>query len=62
MKDRRKIEPLLRAFKLGHVDLEYSIDFILKVYSDSKRFNWANFSIGMSTGGIIMLIILEILK
>jgi len=59
MKDKDKLAPLLRAFKLGHVDFDYAIDFILHIYSVSRRFNWNNFSLGMAVGGILMLIALH---
>ena len=56
MKDKDKIAPLLRAFKLGYVDFDYAMDFILHIYSVSKRFNWNNFSLGMSAGAILSYI------
>ena len=59
MKDKDKLAPLLRAFKLGHVDFDYAMDFILHIYSVSRRFNWNNFSLGMAVGGILMLIALH---
>ena len=59
MKDKDKIAPLLRAFKLGHVDFDYAMEFILHIYSVSKRFNQNNFLLGMSVGGILMLIVLH---
>ena len=59
MKDKDKLAPLLRAFKLGHVDFDYAMDFILHIYSVSRRFNWSNFSLGMAVGGILMLIALH---
>lgn len=62
MKDKDKISPLLRAFKLDHVDFDYAMDFILNVYSSSKRFNWNNFSLGMSIGGMLMFLALYIAK
>lgn len=62
MKDKDKLLPLLRAFKLGHVDLEYTVDFILFTYTNSRRFNWNNFSLGMSVGVLLAIIIFELLK
>lgn len=59
MKDKNKLAPLLRAFKLGQVDFDYAMDFILRIYSVSRRFNWNNFSLGMAVGGILMLIALR---
>ena len=59
MKEKDKLAPLLRAFKLGHVDFDYAMDFILHIYSVSRRFNWNNFSLGMAVGGILMLIALH---
>ena len=60
MKDKDKLAPLLRAFKLGHVDFDYAMDFILHIYSISRRFNWNNFSLGMTVGAILMLIALHL--
>lgn len=57
-KDRNKLEPLLRAFKTGNVDFEYAIKFILDVYSSSRRFNWNSFSLGLSIGITIALIVI----
>lgn len=57
MKDKDKLEPLLRAYKLGYVDLNYSVDFILKIYSDSKRFNFHSFQWGMVAGIILYLVV-----
>ena len=62
MKDRNKLEPLLRAFKSGSVSFEYAINFILDVYTSSKRFNWNSFSIGISVGISLALIIIYINK
>lgn len=59
MKDKDKLAPLLRAFKLGHIDFDYAMDFILHIYSVSKRFNWNNFSLGMSAGSILMYIVMK---
>lgn len=59
MKDKDKIASLLRAFKLGHVDFDYAMGFILHTYSVSKRFNWNNFSLGMSVGTILMYIVMK---
>lgn len=59
MKDKDKLAPLLRAFKLGHVDFDYAMNFILHIYSVSKRFNWNSFSIGTSVGSIIMYIVMK---
>ena len=56
MKDRRKLEPMLRAFKNGDIDLEYAINFILHVFSDSKRFNSNSFLIGFFMGILTVLI------
>ena len=33
--DKNKLEPMLRAFKGGHITLEYAVDFILRIYSVS---------------------------
>lgn len=58
MKDKDKLTPLLRGFKLGHVDLDYSIDFILNVYRHSRRFNLNSFSLGMLVGSVVTLVVL----
>ena len=36
--DKNKLKPMLRAFKAGHITLEFAVDFILRIYSVSKRF------------------------
>ncbi len=54
MKDKDKLAPLLRAFKLGYVDFDYAMNFILHIYIASKRINWNSFSIGKSVGSIIL--------
>ena len=56
--DKNKLEPMLRAFKAGHITLEFAVDFILRIYSVSKRFNYNSFWIGVSVGVWISLIIL----
>jgi len=56
MKDKDKLTPLLNAFKQGIVDFDYAIDFILKIYSDSRRFNWNSFSWGISVGAALFII------
>lgn len=60
MKD--KLAPLLRAFKLGYVDLEYTIDFILKVYGDSKKINYNSFIKGIFIGFSIAIIYIYLNK
>ncbi len=62
MKDKDKLAPMLRAFKLGHIDFDYAMNYILKVYSDSKRFNWNSFSWGISVGLLVYLIIQHFIK
>ena len=57
--DKNKLEPMLRAFKGGHITLEYAVDFILRIYSVSKRFNYNSFWIGLSVGSIIMYIVMK---
>lgn len=54
--DKRKLELMLRAFKSGHIDLKYAIDFILYVFRSSKMFNQNSFFIGVFVGLIISLI------
>ena len=56
MKDKRKIRVFLTAFKLGHTDIEETIKSILETYSDSKRFNYASFVLGMVIGFVLMYI------
>jgi hypothetical protein len=60
MKDRDKLAPLLRAFKNGDVDFDYTMDFILHMFSVSKRFNSNSFLIGMLIGGLLGIICLWI--
>ena len=60
MKDRRKLEPMLRAFKNGDLDLEYAVNFILHIFSVSKRFNSNSFLTGLWVGLIIALIYIAI--
>ena len=59
MKDRKKLEPMLRAFKNGDIDLEYAVNFILDLFSISKRFNSNSFLIGIFVGSVIALIYLH---
>jgi len=59
MEDKDKLTALLTAFKSGIVDFNYAIDFILHIYRDSRRFNWYNFSLGMSVGAILMYILMK---
>jgi len=60
MKDKDKLATLLRAFKNGDVDFDYAMDFILHIFSNSKRFNSNSFLIGMAIGGILGIICLRI--
>jgi hypothetical protein len=60
MKDKGKLAPLLRAFKNGDVTFDYAMDFILHIFSVSKRFNSNSFLIGMMVGGILGIISLWI--
>lgn len=59
--DKRKLSPALRAFKDGLVDIDYTLDFILSVCSNSKCFNQNSFALGLVLGGTIALIILFII-
>lgn len=49
-KDEDKLTPLLRSFKNGDVDIDYTIDYILRIFKDSKRFNSNSFLAGMLIG------------
>ena len=60
MKDKDKLAPLLRAYKNGDVDFDYAMDFILHIFSVSKRFNSNSFLIGMTVGGLLGMICLWI--
>jgi len=60
MKDRKKLEPMLRSFKNGNIDIEYAVNFILHTFSVSKHFNPTNFLVGMTVGGLIGLISMAI--
>ena len=59
MKDKDKLAPLLRAFKNGDVDFDYAMNFILHIFSVSKRFNSNSFITGLFTGITIALIIIH---
>ena len=59
MEDKDKLAPLLRAFKNGDVDFDYAMNFILHIFSVSKRFNSNSFLIGLSVGITIALIIIH---
>jgi len=56
MDDKKKLEPMLRMFKNDKIDIEYAIDYILSVYSQSKRFNYNSFIIGCFVGATILYI------
>jgi hypothetical protein len=58
MKDKNYIELILRMHKNGEHSFEDSVNDILWKYSDSKRFNIANFMIGVYVGVSIAFIIL----
>lgn len=60
MKIKDKLAVSLRAFKLGNVDFDYTMDFIWKV--TGKRFTFYSFLLGFHVGGILALIILELCK
>ena len=60
MTDKEKIKTCLRAFKNNEVDLKFTIEFMLSVFSESRRFNWANFIIGLVVGSIIGIIAKEV--
>lgn len=59
MKDKDKLAPLLRAFKNGDVDFDYAMDFILHIFSVSKRFNSNSFLTGFFVGITIAFIIIH---
>lgn len=56
--DKEKLSPLLRAFKMGYVDIDYAIEQILDIYTTSRRFNFDNFLSGVSAGLIIAMILM----
>jgi len=60
MKDKDKLASLLRAFKNGNVDFDFAMDFILHIFSESKRFNSNSFLIGIVVGGLLGIICLWI--
>jgi hypothetical protein len=62
MSDRSKLYPCLRAFNRGIVSIDYTVDFILTVSQNSKRFNWSNFSWGFCVGAFVALLIVNYLK
>ncbi|MGL5713291.1 MAG: hypothetical protein ACRCX2_09755 [Paraclostridium sp.] len=59
MKDRDKLVSLLNAFKLGLIDFDCAVYYILKVYTNSKRFNWNSFSLGLFIGEVLMYVVMK---
>jgi hypothetical protein len=56
MDDKRKIGLVLRAFKIGSVDFDYTKQFILDIFKDSKHFNLHSFILGIIFGIILLVI------
>lgn len=50
---------MLRAFKNGDIDLEYAVNFILHIFSVSKRFNSNSFLTGVLVGLTLAIIYLH---
>ena len=58
MKDKEKIKLTLKVFKLDHADMEYTVNYLLDLYSNSRRFNRHNFYWGIISGLVIAQILL----
>ncbi len=61
MKEENKLKSVLIAYKNGNINLECAIDFILHIFSVSKRFNSNSFLIGIIIGLILALIYFHII-
>lgn len=59
MNDKDKIETLLRAFKMGSVDMDYATKFIKNVFSKSESFNYSNFRNGFLAGWLTMYLVFK---
>lgn len=57
MKDKELLKTVLNAYKLEHVDQEYTIQYLLDLQRRSKRFNWFNFEVGACVGMWFLLIL-----
>lgn len=62
MTDKDKLRPCLNAFKFGDIDFDYTVDYILKVYENSKRFNSHSFSWGLFIGVTVSMIVIALTK
>lgn len=60
MKDKYHINLILRLFKNNELTINEALTDILEVFSNSKRFNSANFLAGMGVGAMIMAICIAI--
>lgn len=55
MKKKHNIYSLLRAFKYGYVDIDYTVNTILEIFKNSRDFNWVIYFLGMFVGAAIVL-------
>ena len=53
MKDRDKLDPLLRAYKNQLVDIDYAIDYRMNTVVSNKRYY--SFMLGVITRGILSI-------
>jgi len=55
MRDRIKF--ILRCYQKNHVDLTEATDSLLRMYDNSKRFQFFSFQIGALVGAVIVKIV-----
>ena len=60
MTDNKKLEDILRAYKLDSATLEFTISKITQVYKTSEKFNWFNFLCGLIAGMAAMWTIFKL--
>jgi membrane-associated PAP2 superfamily phosphatase len=51
--DEHKIRPVLRAFKEGHLSIDFATSAVLAMYGSSRRLNMYNLVIGLVVGWIL---------
>ncbi len=62
MKDKHKIELTLRIFKAGHMTEEDAVKGLLEIHNSGKRFNYANFILGMFVGMMYLIFMQNLTK
>lgn len=60
MTDSKKLEDILRSYKLDVGDLDFTIGKITSVFKASEKFNTFNFVIGVLSGMAAMWIIFKL--